>query len=189
MNRKVRYLVGIVGLAGWMLACDEEPDGQGDAGEVADTGGQVAPDSGQGGVAPDSGVEVADAGHAQDTDAGPAEETDAGMAAVRFQTLYDEIDANCSCHQRSPAAGGLDLNGLQAAYNNLVDVASSCNAQRKLVDPGNPDGSVLIHALENDYSQNADCSAVGAMPRRASALSSVVIDQFRSWITAGAPNN
>ncbi len=87
-----------------------------------------------------------------------------------------------ACHAGSSAPQGLRLEA-GASYAMLVDVASVEVPELMRVDPGNPDGSYIIHKLEGSQ-------AVGdRMPQGGPYLSQATIDAIRQWITDGAQDS
>jgi uncharacterized protein (TIGR03118 family) len=95
----------------------------------------------------------------------------------------------CSgCHNGSQPAGG-PLPGSQNltaghTFSNIVGVASIEQPGLMRVKPNDPDNSYLIHKLEGT------AGITGAqMPFGGPPLSQDTIDQIRSWISSGAPNN
>ena len=95
----------------------------------------------------------------------------------------------CSgCHNGSQPAGG-PLPGSQNltaghTFSSIVGVASLEQPGLMRVKPGDPDNSYLVHKVEGA------AGITGAqMPFGGPPLSQDTIDQIRSWIASGAPNN
>jgi uncharacterized protein (TIGR03118 family) len=92
------------------------------------------------------------------------------------------------CHDGSQPAGGalpgsMDLRSGQS-FASLVNVASLEQSTLMRVKPGDPDASYVIHKLEG----TAGISGA-RMPFGGPFLDQATIDQVRSWIASGAPNN
>ncbi len=86
------------------------------------------------------------------------------------------------CHSGSNAPHGLHLDAANS-YDQLVGVPSVEQPTILRVAIGDPDGSYIIQKLEGT-------AAVGArMPFGGPYLTQAQIDQFKSWINAGAANN
>jgi hypothetical protein len=104
-----------------------------------------------------------------------------------FEASDSSGRAACTnCHTtvgRTPAGGLNLLSG--AAYGALVNVNSTQKPTLKRVDPGNPDGSYLVHKLEGAP------GIVGLrMPRNGPPfLTSGQMRVIRRWIELGAKND
>lgn len=109
-----------------------------------------------------------------------------GMDAT-FSRVQDEIfNPSCAlsgCHSAGSAAQGLVLAEGQA-YNNIVNVPSTEQPSRDLVEPGDPGSSYLYLKIIGDPS----ISGV-RMPRFGTPLSQALQNLVRDWIADGAPNN
>ncbi|MDT8323632.1 MAG: c-type cytochrome domain-containing protein [Bacteroidota bacterium] len=108
---------------------------------------------------------------------------DAPAMRARFSDMQAQLFtpscATAGCHGGSRPQAGLSLvDG--ASYAALVNIASTTNPGRLLVDPGNPEESVLILTLRR--------SLLPAMPP-AGPLPTAVIDSVAAWIAAGAMQN
>jgi mono/diheme cytochrome c family protein len=92
----------------------------------------------------------------------------------------------CStCHNGSGASlpGSMNLSTQAAAFAALVGVASQEVPTLKRVNPGDPTTSYIINKLEGTQT-------VGSrMPLGGPFLDQATIDQVKSWIASGAPNN
>jgi len=88
--------------------------------------------------------------------------------------------ATCHAAAGSPA-GGLSLGA--ATFDALVNVKSTLAPDRMRVVPGDPDNSLLFDKIASDKPK------IGARMPPAQALDPEEIEQIRSWILAGAPNN
>jgi hypothetical protein len=110
-------------------------------------------------------------------------------ASVSFGEVYGILSSSCGgggCHVSSAGAAGLSMLNKSTAYSNLVGVSSShCRGQQRVV-AGNPDMSVLVHALE--HTSFATCRPP-AMPQGRPMLNQSQIDTISTWIADGAPNN
>jgi len=135
------------------------------------------------------------------------------------QTIQPVFNASCGvsspgmCHAKQPAntstkyliymGGGADA-GVDASevLAALVNVTAQEDPQMKLVAPGDPGGSYLMHKLDGDQCQfAAACDATrfplwseptpcgATMPYTAAQLPTDVRDQVRRWIAQGAKNN
>ncbi|HKP63524.1 MAG TPA: PQQ-binding-like beta-propeller repeat protein, partial [Polyangiales bacterium] len=114
-----------------------------------------------------------------------------------FSAIYRDIitAGGCtsgSCH--GGPAGGLNMRSKELAYMNLVGVeamgisnpsgAPNCADSGLLrVAPRDPDKSLLVHKLEHTQS----CGA--PMPSESTKLPADQLQQLRSWISKGAPND
>lgn len=124
-----------------------------------------------------------------------------GGLNASFTSIWENVFAvNCvsACHQPGgigydQTGSGLDLSTRDAAYDSLVNVdafEAGCGLTfdqpcGKRVEPGNPDGSYLIHKLEGtDVSFNT-----GQMPLNKPPLDQAQIDVIREWILNGALND
>ena len=83
-----------------------------------------------------------------------------------------------ACHAALHTANG--VNGM------FVDrLAEECSDNRLMVDPGNPEGSYVIHKIT---SHNL-CANQPSMPQTGPALAAAQIQVIYDWICEGAPNN
>jgi hypothetical protein len=76
----------------------------------------------------------------------------------------------------------MNLSSAAASHAALVNVASLQVAGDR-VEPGDPDGSYLIHKLEGT------AAVGGRMPLGGTPLDQETIDTIRDWILDGAQNN
>lgn len=169
---------------GGMIAAGSGTAGSGGM-SAAGTGGQIA-HAGSG--VSDAGAPAAGAAaHAgQGGAAGGGNAGAGGMMATgaTFTQVYAVFTAGCSCH--GSGAGGLTMSSLASAYANLVGkAASACSAEQRVVT-GDPDKSVLFHALAR--TDLGSCK-VPKMPAGGAMLSAGDLELVRSWIAAGALNN
>ncbi|MGE5337463.1 MAG: TIGR03118 family protein [Gemmatimonadota bacterium] len=111
-------------------------------------------------------------------------------AAVTLTQLQSTIfTPRCSgCHNGSQPPGG-SLPGSQNltagnSFASLVNVPSLEQPSLLRVKPGDPDNSYLIRKLEGTAGISGS-----RMPLGGPFLDQATIDQVRSWIAAGAPNN
>jgi hypothetical protein len=116
-----------------------------------------------------------------------------------FRSIYLQvIQPSCTtpgCHAPDPLNGGvvsagLDLSTIEVAHAALVDqpasedmdLGAACGgAGRIRVDPGNPDGSLLIDKLSQEMPSCGDQMPFGQ------ALDASQIAVIREWIMMGAP--
>jgi len=114
-----------------------------------------------------------------------------GNSAVSTLTQIQEavFTPRCSaCHDGSQPANG-QLPGAMnlkagASFASLVNVASLQQPDVMRVRPGEPANSYLIHKLEGTFGITGQ-----RMPLGGPFLDQATIDQIRSWIESGAPNN
>jgi hypothetical protein len=102
------------------------------------------------------------------------------------------IGPNCaSCHGGSGGLSGLEACG--SGYASLVGVPSVQLPTMKLVEPGNPAASWLVHKLDGTQNgfdaQCAGGSCGAAMPVGQPLLPPAVRDAIRAWIAGGAAND
>ncbi|MDO8520239.1 MAG: c-type cytochrome domain-containing protein [Deltaproteobacteria bacterium] len=105
---------------------------------------------------------------------------DATLSAIQ-DDIFTPTCAVSGCHSSVSAQEGLSLASGES-FSSLVNVDSAQDSSLKLVEPGDPDNSYLIHKLEGTGSGSQ-------MPRGGSALSDEDMDRIRDWITNGAENN
>jgi hypothetical protein len=102
------------------------------------------------------------------------------LASIQ-QHVFTPLCATSGCHNDTPG-NPMPLRDEAESYTNLVGAFSFyCVVPR--VDPGNPDNSCLVFAIEGAngwYGNNA------RMPPPPSALTQEQIDAIRQWITDGA---
>jgi uncharacterized protein (TIGR03118 family) len=113
----------------------------------------------------------------------------AAPAATLTQIQQTVFSPRCAgCHDGSQPPGGalpgsMDLRA-GSSFASLVSVPSLERPMLARVAPGEPDSSYVIHKLEGA----ADISGA-RMPFGGPFLDAATIDEVRSWIAAGAPNN
>lgn len=153
--------------------------GGGDATEDAGATDAGTSDVGLSDVTSDTGMDTgeADGGFDAGMDAGDDATGDAGGAAT-----WSEVDEillmECAgCHYSMPA--GL---ALAAAYDNLVDVASTQAPGYDRVEPGDPEASYLWLKVTGTHS---DVGSGSQMPQ-GGALTDDELATIRSWIEGGA---
>ena len=103
--------------------------------------------------------------------------------AVTLAQLQNDIFTPicAQCHIGAGAPQGLRLDSEDNSYQHLVNVDANEVPTLKLVAPGDPDASYLVHKVEGRN------TIVGSrMPLGQSALSSQQIADIRSWISQGA---
>jgi len=113
-------------------------------------------------------------------------------APATFSEIQIEIFApSCTqsaCHDAS-AGGGLNLSSRAVSYSLLVNVsavqANAASRGKIRVVPGDPAASFLVQKLDGTL----EAEEGEGMPRSTSGLSNSRINQIRSWINDGAPDN
>lgn len=91
------------------------------------------------------------------------------------------LPASCACH--TVGLGGLTMTDATASYEHLVDVVAF-QAPMKLVKPGDPDNSYLLHKLRG--TQAAAGGSGVQMPMKGELLSQDKVDLVAQWISEGA---
>ncbi len=116
-----------------------------------------------------------------------------------FEDIYNIMQVKCTgCHGGASPQGNLDYSGtMQEVYDLLVEVnptnPSALGKGYKLVDPGYPKRSYMLHKLsannwDDDFSlEVADGERMP--PEPLDALSHKEIELVRQWILHGAPMN
>ncbi|MGH8383833.1 hypothetical protein [Pseudomonas sp.] len=101
-------------------------------------------------------------------------------------TIQPMLDTYCvSCHIAGSAPENLDLQRAKA-YAGLVDIPSRQSAL-KLVEPGSPEQSYLMHKVTGDQ---ASVGGKGnAMPFGQTQAAPELINALKAWIEKGAVNN
>lgn len=100
------------------------------------------------------------------------------LSQTGWPGVEEVFDTYClDCHSAEAAFGQLDLE--TNPYGAIVGVASS-NGTMPLVDPSNPDNSLL-------YLKLVDQQPTGSKMPPASTLSTEASDIVRDWIADGAP--
>lgn len=120
--------------------------------------------------------------------AGPSPNLEPTFASIQrevFETTDSAGRTACvNCHTnvgRNPA-GGLNLLA-SASYDQLVNRASLQRSNLKLVDPGNPDNSYLVHKLDGRNTIAGRRMPLNGPP----FLTEGQILILRRWIELGAP--
>jgi polyvinyl alcohol dehydrogenase (cytochrome) len=106
-----------------------------------------------------------------------------------FTAVYEEvfIGAGCNtplCH--GGGAGALAMTTRDGAYRELVGVPAAgelCAGAGARVDPGNPEGSLLLDKVSSRSPLCGDPMPIAA------PLAAEQVDQIRRWIEIGAPND
>ena len=108
---------------------------------------------------------------------------------IAFDPTFTNIQQNVfnvfciECHSGAFASQGLRLEQGRS-YQRIVGIASTEQSSLKLVEPGSPDHSYLIHKLEGGP------EIFGSqMPQGRPPLPQNVINSIRVWIQQGAPQN
>ena len=102
---------------------------------------------------------------------------------AQVQPIFTTSCAGNGCHAGARPAESLSLEAGKS-FAELVNVASSQCATRKLVTPGAPGSSYLMDKL-----LGKDLCMGSQMPKAGTSLPTAQIDAVRSWICQGAPNN
>jgi hypothetical protein len=130
------------------------------------------------------------AADAEGQDAGPTEDVTASDP-VSFATVFNEVLEPMGCtagYCHAGHAGGMLMDSLESAYDNLVNVEAStptdCDATMRVV-PGDPDASMLWIRVRP---QADDClDADQKMPLfGVEALTDEQLDLIHDWILTGA---
>ncbi len=101
--------------------------------------------------------------------------------AADIQTIFTSSCALSGCHASGSAQGGLVLASGQA-YGNLVNVASTEDAAKKRVLPGDAANSYLILKIEGNQTSGSRMPPTGP-------LDSSRIQNIKNWVAKGAKNN
>lgn len=88
-----------------------------------------------------------------------------------------------NCHVPTGPAAFMPLDSEDASYRNLVGVPSLEQPLLDRVEPGDPEGSYLVHKIEGRPSILGDRMP----PSPESALTAEQIGVIREWISKGAP--
>lgn len=110
-------------------------------------------------------------GHAPESHAGPVVDI-APAAAVSFaEEVLPIFEARCTeCHSADNAELGLNLSTYEGAM--------AGSDYGTVIEPGNPDGSLLIDMIES-----------GDMPEDGDPVPPEELEIIKTWITEGAENN
>lgn len=104
----------------------------------------------------------------------------------RLSVIQDEVfTPSCalsSCHDAGGPEAMMDLSSAAASHANTVDVTGSL-AEVVRVIPGDPDGSLLVQAIEGTAPAPINRMPVGLV------LEDEKIDVIRQWIEDGAAND
>lgn len=112
----------------------------------------------------------------------PDPEPEPTLSAIQA-SIFTPSCAVSGCHAGNNPSQRLNLSEGEA-FEDIVGVASREKPALLRVDPGNPDGSYLLHKVEG----RADIAGQ-RMPLGRDPLSTAQIQLIRDWISAGAPNN
>lgn len=121
------------------------------------------------------------AGNAATSAAVPVTVANESGLALLQSSIFGPRCSSCHSGSGSVLPGSLNLSSASASYAALVGVNSEQEpGSMKLVNPGDPDNSYLMHKL-------LGTQAVGArMPPTGGALTAAQIGQVRAWIQEGA---
>jgi len=106
------------------------------------------------------------------------------VAAVPDNVQAVFINNTClNCHSGNNPSGALSLDDATISENALVDIVARCsNNNSKLVDPGDPEASVLYIKLA---SQNPNCG--GVMPPNGQLINAADLNVIYDWIVSIGP--
>ena len=134
-------------------------------------------------------------GEPTDASVSAAQEAGPPPAATHFSEIYAALfpsttNARCNfCHSMPASEAsngklsvGMDAQTAHAALVGKSSASAKCMG-RPLVVPGHPETSLLLQKL----SATPPCGS--RMPVGGAALSDAQLEQIRSWIAAGAPND
>jgi hypothetical protein len=105
--------------------------------------------------------------------------------AVPYTDVQAIFTASCNsmqCHDATAPQGGLNLTAA-SSYAELYDQPSGDCPATKLVKPGSPNESYLMHKLEG----SGPCFVGTRMPKTMPALAADKLQTVRDWISSGAP--
>jgi hypothetical protein len=109
--------------------------------------------------------------------------------AADIQPIWDARCRGPGCHElprdtKGPSPGG-GLLLYEDAYDNIVDVFAT-GANRRLVVPGDPDGSYIVNKLDGSF-DDPDVNGSGVrMPLAMPELPAEELELIRRWIEEGA---
>lgn len=179
----------------------DEPDGESPAPADVEVEDAAADDTAGSAPAPsdaeasdtaadDTSGDDASSVDAQEQDAGPSE--DAAMGdPVSFATVFNEVLEPMGCtagYCHAGHAGGMLMDSLESAYDNLVNVETStdtnCDVTMRVV-PGDPDASMLWVRVRP---QEDDCLTADQKmpPFSETGLTDAQLDLIHDWIATGA---
>jgi hypothetical protein len=120
-------------------------------------------------------------GKGLDENGRPVQQTDDNDLKPTFDSIQQHVFTPIctACHTGATAPLGLRLDD-GVSYAMLVNVASVEEPTAKRIDPGNPDGSYLVHKIEGT------ASVGGRMPLGGAPLPAETIAVIRQWISDGA---
>ncbi len=115
------------------------------------------------------------------------------LAGLTVHSAYSAVSAEVqavfanntclNCHAGGNPSGGLGLDDATISDNEMRDIVANCsNNNSKLVDPGNPEASVLYIKLA---SQNPNCGNV--MPPSGNLISTTDLNTIYDWIISIGP--
>ena len=119
---------------------------------------------------------------ADDDDATAGDDDDATPPAS-FANDVMPLFAGCSCHMTGNPSAAFSLEA-NAAYANMVDVASTLMGSMDRVEPGDPENSFVLLKV-----RDASPPAGDQMPPPGPYLSQPEIDLITQWINEGALDN
>jgi mono/diheme cytochrome c family protein len=108
-----------------------------------------------------------------------------GTTLTQLQnTVFSPICSGCHTGQGTNLPGAMNLTSSAASFAALVNVASQQQPTVLRVSPSSPDASYLVRKLEGTPGITGS-----RMPLGGPFLDQATLDQVRSWIATGAPNN
>ena len=117
--------------------------------------------------------------------AGPVYEPSGFSCSTKKRSLTTDVVpitqsscSNAACHLAMQSGSGV--------VDQLVNrIAEECSDLRMMVNPGDPEGSYVIHKLTNHNL----CSPATTMPLNGATLPASEIQTIYDWICEGAPSN
>ncbi len=124
-----------------------------------------------------------DSSAGDDDDATAADDDDAATPPASFTSDVMPLFAGCGCHMTGNPSAAFSLEA-NAAYANMVDVASTLHGSMDRVEPGDPENSFLLLKV-----REASPPAGDQMPPTGPYLGQAEIDTITQWINEGALDN
>ena len=112
-------------------------------------------------------------------DVDAALETDVTFRQIQ-KHIFDVSCVTSGCHDASTSTAGLSLES-PGTYQRLVEVPSTQDASRFLIETNNPEESYLLNKIQGGTGSGA------RMPSGLPPLGDELINRVRAWIQAGAP--
>jgi len=124
-----------------------------------------------------------DAADDDDDDATAGDDDDDATPPASFTSDVMPLFAGCGCHMTGNPSAAFSLEA-NAAYANMVDVASTLHGSMDRVEPGDPENSFLLLKV-----REASPPAGDQMPPTGPYLGQAEIDTITQWINEGALDN